>query len=214
MTDASILLVSAASIAFTHTLLGPDHYLPFIAMAKARSWTMGRTARIAFYCGLGHVLGSVLLGFLGIAAGWSLDGLVQFESERGSLAAWLLIGFGLFYLAIGLRRLLSKKNLRASDPHGRPKMNTPFFLFLIFLLGPCEPLIPLLLYPAAAANTGLVFQVAILFGFVTLCTMLVSVLIGLRGISRLPNLRARPYAHVLAGLTICVSGLAIRYLGL
>ena len=37
--DISILLVTAASIGFIHTLTGPDHYLPFIVMSKARKWT-------------------------------------------------------------------------------------------------------------------------------------------------------------------------------
>ena len=31
-----LLLTSAAGIAFVHTLLGPDHYLPFVSMAVAR----------------------------------------------------------------------------------------------------------------------------------------------------------------------------------
>ncbi len=217
MTESWVLLATAAAIAFTHTLLGPDHYVPFIAMAKARSWNGKKTARIALYCGLGHVLGSVLLGFVGIAAGWSLDHLVQFESSRGSLAAWLLIAFGLVYLAVGLRRLLRVRARAASGADGTeagPEMKTPFFLFLIFLFGPCEPLIPLLLYPAAAMNSILVLEVALLFGCVTLGTMLGCVLVGLKGLSFFPALRVRPYAHVVAGFTICASGLAIRYLGL
>ena len=30
--DLGLLLLTAASIGFIHTLLGPDHYLPFVAM--------------------------------------------------------------------------------------------------------------------------------------------------------------------------------------
>ncbi len=33
------LLLSAAGIALTHTLMGPDHYLPFVAMAVERRWS-------------------------------------------------------------------------------------------------------------------------------------------------------------------------------
>ena len=62
MSEAHILLVTAASIAFLHTLLGPDHYVVFTAMGKARSWSLARTLRITFLCGLGHVLSSVLIG--------------------------------------------------------------------------------------------------------------------------------------------------------
>jgi hypothetical protein len=51
-----ILIATAASIGFFHTILGTDHYLPFIVMSKARNWSMVRTAVITSLCGLGHVL--------------------------------------------------------------------------------------------------------------------------------------------------------------
>ena len=40
------LLGTAAVIGLFHTLLGPDHYLPFIAMTKARRWSTARTALV------------------------------------------------------------------------------------------------------------------------------------------------------------------------
>jgi hypothetical protein len=36
--DLGLLILTAASIGFVHTLLGPDHYLPFVAMSAARRW--------------------------------------------------------------------------------------------------------------------------------------------------------------------------------
>ena len=67
--DLTMLLVTAASIGFLHTLLGPDHYIPFIVMAKAQKWSMTKTALITVLSGAGHVLSSVVLGFVGIAFG-------------------------------------------------------------------------------------------------------------------------------------------------
>ena len=99
MNDAQILLVTAASIAFLHTILGPDHYLVFTAMGKARSWSLGKTLRITLVCGLGHVLGSVVIGIAGILLGAQLASLVEFESVRGNLAGWALLAFGLMYFA-------------------------------------------------------------------------------------------------------------------
>ena len=32
-----LLLLSALSVGFIHTLFGPDHYVPFIVLAKSRS---------------------------------------------------------------------------------------------------------------------------------------------------------------------------------
>jgi hypothetical protein len=67
--EMSILALSAAAIAFFHTMLGPDHYLPFIAMSRAQGWSLARTATITTLCGAGHVLSAVLLGMVGIALG-------------------------------------------------------------------------------------------------------------------------------------------------
>jgi hypothetical protein len=101
-TDLAILLATAASIGFVHTLIGPDHYIPFIAMARAGRWSLGRTMGVTFVCGVGHVVGSVALGALGIALGWAVGGLEWFEGVRGNLAGWLLLGFGLAYTCGGL----------------------------------------------------------------------------------------------------------------
>ena len=74
-----LLLISAASIGFFHTLLGPDHYLPFIMLSKSRNWSAVKTIFITVLCGIGHVGGSIILGLLGVFFGWSLYSLVQEE---------------------------------------------------------------------------------------------------------------------------------------
>ena len=63
--EYAILVMTAASVGFLHTLLGPDHYLPFIVMAQARRWSFLKTGWITFLCGVGHVGSSVLLGIMG-----------------------------------------------------------------------------------------------------------------------------------------------------
>ncbi len=72
-------MVSAATLGVIHTLLGPDHYLPFIVLSRARKWTRTRTLWITFISGVGHVTGSVILGLIGIAMGISLGRLEAIE---------------------------------------------------------------------------------------------------------------------------------------
>ncbi|MFZ2287809.1 MAG: sulfite exporter TauE/SafE family protein [Bacteroidales bacterium] len=236
MEGSTILLAgTAVTIGFGHTLIGPDHYLPFIVMGEARRWTIRKTMFITFLCGVGHVLSSVIVGFIGIAAGLSLSKLEFFESFRGNIAAWLLIAFGLVYMLISLRRLYRKKKHVHQHHHaegmdhehehdhfsghshvhiGDRKNMTPWILFLIFVLGPCEPLIPILMYPAAGNNISGVILVSLLFSAVTVATMMTVVLAFRLGLSRI-NLRPlEKYVNVIAGATIAVSGLAIQFLGL
>lgn len=235
-TDLTILLAAAVSIGFFHTLLGPDHYLPFIVMAKSGDWSMGKTAWITFLCGIGHVLGSVVLGILGVALGIAVTRLEIVESYRGRLAAWALIAFGLVYFVWGIRRAVRNRPHTHYHPHGdgsghehththhadhlhlheknvNPSV-TPWVLFVIFVFGPCEPLIPLLMYPAAQGSLRNLVMVTAAFGAVTIATMMSIVLISAFGISFLPLAKFRRYTHAIAGATILLCGISIEFLGL
>ena len=206
--DLTVLLLAAGSIGFVHTILGPDHYLPFIVMSRAGRWSLGKTVVITALCGFGHVLGSVVLGSLGIAFGFAVAGLETLESSRGDLAAWALMAFGLAYLVWGLRFAANRRphTHQHAHPNGTthehmhthagghvhvhaeptsPSM-TPWVLFTVFVLGPCEPLIPILMYPAAQESITGVAMVTLVFGAVTILTML-GVVLG-RGSRPRPHL--------------------------
>jgi hypothetical protein len=71
--NLTVLTWTAASIAFVHTILGPDHYLPFIVMARARRWSIFKTAWITALSGFAHVISSILLGAIGIGVGVGLN---------------------------------------------------------------------------------------------------------------------------------------------
>ena len=71
-------------VGFLHTLTGPDHFVPFIAMARVGDWSLRRTAVITLACGIGHVFGSIVLGALGIGLGLAMTRLEWFEGTRGS----------------------------------------------------------------------------------------------------------------------------------
>lgn len=107
----ALLSVTAVSLGFIHTVLGPDHYLPFIVLSEAKKWSLRKTMLITFFCGIGHVLSSVILGLVGIAVGISVSKLVSVESFRGNIAAWLFISFGLVYMVISVRNLYKKKGI-------------------------------------------------------------------------------------------------------
>jgi nickel/cobalt exporter len=234
--DLIALCIAAASIGFFHTLFGPDHYLPFVMMSTARKWSRLKTICITVLCGIGHIASSVLLGVLGVALGIALKKLELIESTRGEWAAWALMAFGLAYFVWGLRRAYKNRphvhkhfhtdGIEHDHTHThheehahihtepRKKNITPWVLFVIFVLGPCEPLIPMLMYPAAQSSVAGLVLVTAVFGIVTLSTMLAMVMIATWGINLLPLGRIERYSHALAGATICLCGAAIVFLGL
>ena len=234
--ELSILALTALSVGFFHTLLGPDHYIPFIAMAKAGKWSMQKTVVVTVLSGIGHVLGSIVLGFIGIGIGVALHLLEDIESYRGDLAAWLLISFGFVYMIWGIRRAIKNKKHthkhihtdgtvhehehihHHEHSHAHSKENkanlTPWILFTIFVFGPCEALIPILMYPAANIGLSGLVLVTVIFAVTTISTMLAIVVVSIKGINLLPVNKFEKYSHALAGAIILVSGLSVQFMGL
>jgi sulfite exporter TauE/SafE len=228
-------MLTAASIGLLHTLMGPDHYLPFIAMSKSGNWRLPKTVLITALCGLGHVLGSVALGAVGVAVGLAVFKLEAIEAVRGDVAAWMLMAFGLAYFVWGLRRAWRKREHSHVHSHensththahahlkehthvhseqGKPSY-TPWILFTIFVFGPCEPLIPILMYPAADHNFWALAAVTAIFALTTMGTMLGVVIAAHFGLSFVPWQKMTRFMHAAAGLTIFACGGAIIFLGL
>lgn len=228
--DVQILLLTAVVIAFLHTLSGPDHYLPFIALAKSRGWTLRRTVWWTVVCGCGHVWSSVLLGLGGAAIGWSLGTVEWLEGLRGGWAAWGLLIFGLCYTIWGAVRASQNRRHKHFDVaddnvyvyehrHGETVAPTerhavtPWVMFLIFLLGPCEPMIPLLYYPAAKSSVFVMVMMVGVYTAFTLLTMLVMVALGYYGLWFLNTEKLHRYMHALGGLTITLCGAGMLALG-
>lgn len=233
--ELPVLLVTAATIGAIHTVLGPDHYLPFIVMSQSGRWSLRKTTCITLFCGMGHVLGSVVLGVIGVGFGIAVTKVETVETLRAGIAAWGLIAFGLVYFAWGVRKALRNKPHRHAHSHGAGVTHehdhthheghlhahpvkegthlTPWVLFMLFLLGPCEPLIPLLMYPAATGNLWSLVLVTAVFGVVTLATMTSIVLLSVRGIGGVPVSRMARFTHALAGATLLSCGVSVLFLG-
>jgi len=240
--DLMALSGAALLIGFVHCICGPDHYIPFVAMSRVGVWSLRKTLLVTVVCGVGHVLGSAALGFIGIAAGVILFQLESVEQVRGDIAAWLLLTFGAVYMLWGIshaRRGHHRHGFAFDSPHksssdvgklppesdgvgegpqsptpelgkrserGGRREFTPWVLFLVFLFGPCEPLIPLLMYPAAQANVWSVIWVTTVFGITTLVTMVAVVALIYWGTFARRWHIMETYQHAVGGAVVMVCG--------
>ncbi len=233
-----VVLSAALTVAVVHTLIGVDHTLPFVVIGRARQWSMRKVLAITALCGLGHVMSSVLLGFGALALGTALTNIAWVQSIRGELAAWLLIAFGSFFAVRGFvrasRAARAHSHAHAHEdgvvhvhdhdhshashvhPHAAPdaRSTTIWTLFIIFVLGPCEPLVPLMLAPAALDNALGILLVVAVFGIATIAVMVAVVGAAYLGLSRVSLPFVQRHAEVFAGLAIALSGLAIQTLGI
>ena len=243
----TVLLGTAASLAIVHTLIGIDHSLPLAALGRARGWALGRTLLVTGVCGAGHVASSVVIGAAGVGLGVATDSLLRIESARGELAAALLLAFGLAYTAWALwpRRggcgggsapagrpaRAGDEREAAAEPAPQPENGTfangggngdirgvtAWALFVVFVLGPCEPLIPLMVVPGLAGDWLAMAAVAGVFGLLTLAVMLAAVTAAWHGIGWIgPSAQhcGGRLAHAAAGFVVTLSGAAVLWLGL
>lgn len=229
-----ILLGTAATVGFLHTLLGVDHSLPFVVLARSQRWSLKKTLGVTAACGAAHILSSVVIGTIGIALGVALEKLDWIEAARGGLAARLLIGFGLAYMVWGIYRGLRGRrhsHIHAhadgtvhdhehhhedahAHAHAGVRTVTVMSLFVIFVLGPCEALIPMLIVPAHAQSWLLVGAVIAVFGLTTMATMLALVTVGFLGLGWRGFAALERHMHAAAGFAIFASGMAIELLGI
>ncbi len=230
-TEIELLIVAAITVSVLHTLTGPDHYIPFIALSKARGWSVPKTILWTTVCGIGHVGSSILLGLVGAGLGWSLAKISWLEQVRGGVAGWAMLIFGLAYTIWGLCQVYQNKPHKHFDmyeggdmyvyehrhgdvvmPQDRKRV-TPWVMFIIFLLGPCEPLIPMMAFPAAQSSTmGIVILVSV-FTLFTLITMIMMVLLGYYGFSFFRTEKLERYIHPIGGATILVCAIGTVFLG-
>lgn len=232
MNELVYLLSTALLIGTVHTLIGVDHYLPFVVLSKTNNWSLKKTCGIVFVCGLGHVFSSIVLGFVGLSISASLTSLIGIEDMRGILATYFIIAFGLGYTVYALHNLYKNRthkhvidghelmhdhhDVQSVEDHisDKKKSNIVWGLFILFVLGPCEPLIPLLMYPASTLNVFALFSVTAVFAVSTISMMMALTLLGVKGLSFVKLKSIEKYGETLAGLAITVCGVLLITLGI
>jgi ABC-type nickel/cobalt efflux system permease component RcnA len=236
--DAALLMTTAGAIALAHAALGPDHYVPFAALGVARRWSMRRTLGVAALCGFAHLTASIALAGLVLWLGSAVLDLAGITAMRADAAAWLLVGFGVAYVVYGLRRDYKAGHRHAHEhvhadgtrhehthehqhehvhPHvvnathsARSTAAVGWSLFIVFLFGPCEPLVPLVLAPVSQGDWLAAAGVVATFSAVTLATMLTMVWLLLRGLARLVGIRdGGRWTHTAAGASVAMCGVAM-----
>ncbi len=225
-----LLLSSAIGISMIHTLTGPDHYIPFIALSKSGKWSLQKTIFWTVLCGFAHVLSSILIGLIGIGIGYTLIQFDVIESTRGNWAAWMLLVFGIGYTIWGFINLKQNKLHKHFEVNenadilvyehrdGEPVMPnekfkvTPWVMLFIFALGPSEPLIPLLFYPTVEQSFYQVFILIAVYLVVTLLSMLLMVLVGYFSIQRFQFGWLEKYMSLLSGVVILICGIGMVFL--
>ena len=233
--ESVILILGTTSIALIYTFLNPDHYLPPAAMFRSGKWSQSKAIYITLLCGFAFLLSSLLISTIGLALGLAIKKYVALEAFRATLAAWVIILFGLAYfdhrLALALidpqpehwhvhrgevTNIYNDPLQTKGHAHIQEKENLvtlePWKLFWTFFFYPCKPFIPIVIYPAANWNTVSLGILTAIFIVVTVASLLAIVLNPDLGIKLASYKRLDRYRNALAGATIFVCGILLLLL--
>lgn len=183
-----LLLATAATVGLVHTLAGPDHYLPVLALGRVRQWGLGRLALATACLGVLHCGASALVVWLlGTAA-------TAWMPVAAAFSASLLVGMGLVLAGTGWRRCRRRRSLAdrhgvgaADGPGGSEGSRGPGWALLCaaMLVGPCEWMIPTVLLAAKGHGWSAAWLVAGVYSVVTVATMVGAAVLGSLGAARL-----------------------------
>lgn len=214
MVQATPLLLGALLVGALH-MSAPDHWVTLCLLGKVAEWSRGRLILMSLVTGLGHVSLSVALGFAIVGVG------VLFTE---SLSAKIAFGTGVLMLAIGLvygvRELLSNRPenyqkvaegeyLSAGGSGGR---TVGYFAVLGAALSPDLSILPIFVL-AVPVGFGLAIDTAVIFGFASILSLLVLVLLGSWGLARFFERVPTKYNNALVGFVVAAVGVYIVLFG-
>ena len=230
MTGHAFLLFQLACwTAIIHALI-PDHWLPFVLMARSQSWSSRRTLLLVSLAGFLHVLVSIAVAAIamGLGAGSARYLAENFGRSLEFLAGILLVIFGLGYGILAHRRE-ARAHARDAEPggdveeggsalHAHGHILQPWFhraltggaLVVVIGISPCALLVPILL---AASAQGAVPLIAAGGGFAvcTIGTMVLVTFFASRGMSRMQLPFFTRYGDLISGLMIAIVGIVVIF---
>lgn len=225
MTQAGLALVLTTVLtAVVHTLI-PDHWLPFVLVARAEGWTVRRTVTLTASSALLHVSVSIALAMGVVLAGRGAELAVTGLADRlESLSGWMLVLFGGVYMLWFLLRGGHAHTFGIHPHHDAhdeaPPVAPPTRLkdlsgyALTFVVGfnPCILVIPCV-YGAAQLSPLVLVAVSAAFAISTILSMVIVTLLGLHGTSRLTSPFLTRYGEAFSGALIAATGFAVLLVG-
>ena len=214
---AVLLFLSSCSTAIIHALI-PDHWLPFVLLARAQAWSERRTLTLVGLTGAIHSLVSIAVGAAVILLGTvSLQRLAErLGASLELLAGLLLTAFGLFY-GLWAHRREARAHARAAErmhTHGHLLSRfdrgdrTGSTLVAIIGVSPCVLLQPIL-FAAAAEGAAAAAAAAAGFALCTIGTMIGVTVVATRGMRRLEGRFFTRFGDLISGLVIAAIGILV-----
>lgn len=211
MTDVLPLLAGAALVGVLH-MSAPDHWVTLCVLGQRAAWSRGRLLGFGVATAGGHVLLSVLLGFLIVAVGLAFSqGLSNAITVATGLAMLVFgSGYGIVKLtAKGPAEPLPIGRGNPVEPQGR---GTAYFVVLGGALSPDLSILPIFLL-AVPAGFEVAVDAALVFAAASVLSLSALVLAGSMGFAKALSRAPERYSDALVGFVIAAVGVYVLLFG-
>jgi ABC-type nickel/cobalt efflux system permease component RcnA len=226
------LAATGFTVAFFHAAI-PTHWLPFVLVARARSWSRAKTLAVTAFAGLGHIGLTTLLGLAIAWFGFQLD--EKLGHAFPLIAGGILIAIGIYY---GWRQwrgggichhVVAGSHHHASEDCGHEHDESHWEhelkdselvskrrgdwaaisgLFMMLTLSPCEGFLPVYLSGVQFGWQGF-FTLSVILAVATLAGMLLFTWLTLVGLDKFELKNFERWEAGLLGGLFCVLGLLL-----
>lgn len=233
-TTTALLIATAGATALFHTLI-PDHWLPFVLVARSQRWSLRKTFLTTLISAVFHVSLSLALGVAALFLGKEF--LLAIGERVELVAGWAMLFFGVVYTLYFLvgggqhqhyfpghgehhpvedYKEAAASGLPAEEP-SRPHILSQHLgdrpwgalaLAIVVGLNPCVLAIPLVFATIAEDNWAL-FGVMASFAVTSVVVLVGASLAGYQGMRRLRLEFLNRYGEVISGLLLTLVGAAM-----
>ncbi len=231
-----LLIATAGATALFHTLI-PDHWLPFVLVARSQNWSLRKTFVTTLVSALFHVTLSLGLGIMALFLGREF---IMVVGERLELfAGWALAFFGLVYTLYFLvgggqhqhyfpghgehhpHEDYGTKEGQSIDGPSKPHILSRHLgdrpwgalaLAAIVGLNPCVLAIPLV-FATIAEDGWALLGVSLAFALTSVFVLVTASVLGYKGLKHFRLNFLNKYGEVISGVLLLLVGLAMILLG-
>ncbi len=208
------LLAAAALVGVLH-MSAPDHWVTLSILGRTSGWSRSRLLGVSVITAVGHVLLSVMLGFVIIVLGLVFSALVSYYVTEATGFIMLVAG-----LSYGIRTAISHQEedyqKEAEAERAMIQRNAgkgvQYFAVLGGALSPDLSVLPIFLV-AVPVGIGLAAEAAIVFAIGSIASLVLMVLLGSMGLSRVFERVPPKYNDALVGFVIASVGVYILLVG-
>jgi len=189
----------------------PNHWIPFVALARSEQWTARKALAVTTICGAAHTLSTILIGLLVGLVGYRLS--EQHELITRYIAPIILVLVGLTLVALDARGKQHHHEEWRPDEHTRKRSTTWIVLSLsvAMFFSPCLEIEAYYFTAGVLGWTG-ILVVSVTYFVLTIAGMVLLVYFALHGIKRLEWHFLEHHERAIAGAILVLLGLGSYFL--